>query len=147
LNRMGPNLKQTRRSTEVSFVAPSPSPTSSPSNSPGVESSNTLLSCNPGESSSESVGESGLGHETDSDGLKGAESDVGEELSDGGGTEIDGLSVLPGGLDTIVVDGGLLPELVTSELEGSLDRVSDLFDKEGAKREGDDESSRSELCR
>lgn len=97
----------------------------------GVEAGDSLLLEDSGESSSESVGERRLGHESDSDGLERAEGNVGEELGDGGGSEVDGLSVLSGSLDTVVVDGGLLPELVTSELERSLDRVSDLKNSKG----------------
>lgn len=78
----------------------------------GVESSDTLLPEDSGESTSESVGKGRLGDESDSDGLKGAEGNVGEELGNGGGSEVDGLSVLSSSLDTVVVDGLLLPELV-----------------------------------
>jgi hypothetical protein len=81
----------------------------------GVETTETLLSRDSSESTGETVGEGGLGDESDSDGLEGAEGDVGEELSDGGGSEVDGLSVLSGSLDTVVVDGLLLPELVCTE--------------------------------
>lgn len=56
-----------------------------------------------------------------------AKGNVGEELGDGRGTKVDGLAVLAGSLNTVVVDGLLLPELVTAELESTLDRVADLM--------------------
>jgi hypothetical protein len=66
-----------------------------------------------------------------------AKGNVGEELGDGRGTEVDGLAVLAGSLDTVVVDGLLLPELVTAELEGTLDRVADLMGRGHKKIVGD----------
>lgn len=48
--------------------------------SPSVESSDTLLASDAGESTTETVGESGLRDETDADSLEGAEGNVGSEL-------------------------------------------------------------------
>ena len=90
----------------------------------GVEAANTLLTGDAEEARGETVGERGLRDETDTGGLEGAEGNVGEELGDTRGTEVDGLAVLRGLLDTEVVDGLLLPELVSTELEGTLDGVT-----------------------
>jgi hypothetical protein len=66
-----------------------------------------------------------------------AERNVGEELGDGRGTEVDGLTVLSGLVNAEDVDSLLLPELVTSELEGTLDGVTDDGGAEtGEKRAG-----------
>lgn len=89
-----------------------------------VESTNTLVLHDLGETTKETVGELGLRDETDTGGLERAEGNVGEELGDTRGTEVDGLTVLRGGLDTEVVNGLLLPELVSTELEGTLDGVT-----------------------
>jgi hypothetical protein len=106
----------------------------------GVEGSGTLFPQDTAETADETVGESGLRNETDTGSLEGAEGNVGKELGDGGGTEVDGRPVLTGLLETESVDGLLLPELVTgcqlgylrrrgnsspSELEGTLNRVTD----------------------
>ena len=91
----------------------------------GVESAGALLSEDSEETAGKAVGEARLGDESDSGGLKRAEGNVGEELGDTGGTEVDGLSVLSSSVNADVVDGLLLPELVTTELEGSLDGVTD----------------------
>lgn len=90
----------------------------------GVEAADTLLTGDAEEARGEAVGERGLRDETDTGGLEGAESNVGEELGDTRGTEVDGLAVLRGLLDTEVVDGLLLPELVSTELQGTLDGVT-----------------------
>ena len=76
------------------------------------------------EAADQTVGETGGRDETNTGGLEGAESDGGEELGAGGGDGVDGRSVLAGPLDTEQVDGLLLKELVTAELEGALDEVA-----------------------
>ena len=91
----------------------------------GVEGTGTLLSEDSEETTGETVGKGGLGDESDSGGLEGAEGNVGEELGDTGSSEVDGLSVVSGSVNAEDVDGLLLPELVTSELEGTLDGVTD----------------------
>lgn len=91
----------------------------------GVEGSGTFLPQNPKETTGKTVGERWLRDKPDSSGLKGTESNVGEELGDGRGTKVDGLSVLTGLVDTNEVNGLLLPKLVTTELEGTLDGVTD----------------------
>jgi hypothetical protein len=55
-----------------------------------------------GESSEKSGGELGLGNETNTGGLKGAEGNVGEELSKSGGGKVDGGAVLLGGLVSLL---------------------------------------------
>jgi hypothetical protein len=68
--------------------------------SPGVEGSRTLLTKDAGETAGETVGERRLGDESDTGRLEGAERNVGEELGDGRGTEVDGT------LDGVTDDGG-----------------------------------------
>lgn len=79
----------------------------------GVEGTGTLLPQDSEETARETGSERGLRDETDSGGLKGTQGNVGEELGNGGSSEVDGLSVVSGSVDTEVVDGLLLPELVT----------------------------------
>lgn len=90
----------------------------------GVESADALILRDLGESREEAGSELGLGNETDASGLERAESDIGEELGEGGGGEVDGSAVLGRVLNTEKVDGLLLEKLVTSELEGSLEEVA-----------------------
>lgn len=80
---------------------------------PGVEGERALLLEDSAKAADETVGERGLRDETDSGRLERAERNVGEELGNGRGTEVDGLSVLTRLVDTKVVDRLLLPELVT----------------------------------
>ena len=89
-----------------------------------VESANTLGLEDLAETTDQTVGELGVGNEADTGGLKGAESDVSDELSAGGGTEVDSGAVVGGGLVAEGVDGLLLEELVSSELEGTLEEVT-----------------------
>ena len=100
----------------------------------GVEGTGTLLSEDTEETTGETVGERRLGDKTDTGSLKRAEGNVGEELGDTRGTEVDGLSVLTGSVDTDGVDGLLLPELVTSELKRTLDGVTDNGGTETGKK-------------
>lgn len=90
-----------------------------------VEGTNTLLAEDTEETTDKTVSESGLRDETDTGSLEGAEDNVGEELGNTRRSEVDGLTVLGSLLDAKVVNGGLLPELVTTELEGTLERVAD----------------------
>ena len=70
------------------------------------------------------LGKGGLGNETDTGGLKGAESNIGEELGSTGRGEVDGGTVVGSSLVAKGVDGLLLEELVTTELEGTLEKVT-----------------------
>lgn len=89
-----------------------------------VESAETLLPVDLGETADQTASESGLRDETDTGGLEGAEGNVGEELGAGGGSEVDGGAVVGGALVAEEGDGLLLEELVTAELEGTLEEVT-----------------------
>lgn len=89
-----------------------------------VERGNTLGLHDLGETADETVGEGWVGNETDTCGLERAKRDVGEELSTSGGSKVDSRAVLGGALVTNKVDSLLLEELVTSELEGTLQEVT-----------------------
>jgi len=90
----------------------------------GVESANTFLPQDLPETADQTVGEGGLGDEADTGSLKGAEGNVSEELSSGSGGEVDGSAVVGGSLITECVDALLLEELVSSELESTLEEVT-----------------------
>jgi len=70
------------------------------------------------------VGEIGLRDESDSAGFVGAEEDISDALSHGGGGKVDAGSVSPGSLVSHGLDESGLEELDSSELEPSLDEVS-----------------------
>lgn len=89
-----------------------------------VESANTLSAEDLAETTNQTIGELGVGDETDTGGLERAEGDVSDELGAGGGTEVDGSAVVGGCLVAKHVDGLLLEELVSSELEGTLEEVT-----------------------
>ena len=90
----------------------------------GVESTDTLLLEDLGETAHETGSEGRLGDQTDTGGLKRAETDVSNELSGGGGSEVDSGAVVGSRLEAKEVDGLLLEELVTTELQGTLDEVT-----------------------
>jgi len=90
----------------------------------GVESTETLVLDNLAETRDETVGVGGLRDETDTGGLKRAEGDIGEELSSGGRGQVDSSSVLGGGLVAESVNPLLLEELVTTELQSTLEEVT-----------------------
>lgn len=90
----------------------------------GVETGETLLLHDTAETAEETAGEGGLGDETDTGGLERAEGNVSHELSAGGGGKVDGGAVVGGSLEAELVDGLLLEELVTTELEGTLEEVT-----------------------
>lgn len=89
-----------------------------------VESANTLVLQHLGETTNETVGIGWLRDKTDTGGLERAESDIGEELGKSGGTKVDSCSVLTSSLVTKEVDGLLLEQFITSELEGTLKEVT-----------------------
>lgn len=89
-----------------------------------VESTKTLLLGDPGETRDETGSEGGLGNETDTGGLERAEGNVGKELSAGGGGEVDGGAVVGSVLVAEEANGLLLEELVTTELQGTLEEVT-----------------------
>lgn len=89
-----------------------------------VESTDTLMLQDLAESTGQTVGESGFRYETDTGSLKGAESDISDEFSASGGGQVDGGTVVGGSLVAESVDGLLLEELITTELEAPLQEVS-----------------------
>ena len=89
-----------------------------------VEGAEALLLSDPGEATNKAVGEGGLGNETNTGGLERAEGEISEELSAGGGGEVDGSAVVGSGLVAEEADGLLLEELVTTELQGTLEEVA-----------------------
>jgi hypothetical protein len=90
----------------------------------GVEGTDTLVLQHLAETRDETAGVGGLGNETDTGSLKGAQSNVGKELGAGGGTEVDESAGVGGSLVAKGVDGLLLEQLVTTELEGTLEEVT-----------------------
>lgn len=92
-----------------------------------VESADTLVLEDLAEAADETAGELGLGDETDTGGLQGAQGDIGEELSSGRRGEVDSGAVVGGGLQAELVDPLLLEELVTTELEGTLQEVTGSY--------------------
>lgn len=89
-----------------------------------VEGTNTLVLQDLGETTDETVGKGWVTNKTDTGSLERAEGNVGEELSNTGGSEVDGSAVVGGGLVADQVDGLLLEELITTELEGTLEEVT-----------------------
>lgn len=89
-----------------------------------VESTNTLGIEDLAETANQTVGEARCRDETDTGSLERAESNGGEELGAGGRDGVDSGTVLAGSLKTKEVDRLLLEELITTELEGSLDEVT-----------------------
>lgn len=90
----------------------------------GVESTDTLVLEHLAETTDQAIGVGGLRDETDTSSLKGAESDISEELGGTSGGEVDSGTVVGGSLEAEEVDGLLLEELVTTELEGALEEVT-----------------------
>lgn len=90
----------------------------------GVQSANTLSGGDLAEAAHQTRGVGGLRDETDTSGLERAERNVGKELSGGGGGQVDTGAVVGGVLVADQVDRLLLEELVTSELEGTLEEVT-----------------------
>jgi hypothetical protein len=89
-----------------------------------VESTDTLVLEHLGETTDETVGVGRLRDETDTGSLKRAEGDISEELGGTGRGEVDGSAVVGGSLITELVDALLLEELVSAELEGTLEEVT-----------------------
>lgn len=89
-----------------------------------VEGTDTLVLQDLAESTDKTVGKGRVGNETNTGGLKRAQGDVSEELSAGGRGEVDSSAVVAGRLVADHVDGLLLEELVSSELEGTLEEVT-----------------------
>lgn len=104
-----------------------------------VEGGEALLLEDATEARDKAGSEGGLGDQTNTGGLKGAEGEISEELGAGGGGEVDGGAVVGSGLVAEESNGLLLEELVTTELQGTLEEVT----SEG--RAGTSEESASAL--
>lgn len=89
-----------------------------------IEGTDTLRLEHLAEATDQTAGIGGLRDETDTGSLERAESNVGEELGSGGGGQVDTSAVVGGVLVADQVDGLLLEELVSSELEGTLQEVT-----------------------
>eukprot|EP01137_Pigoraptor_chileana_P017996 Opistho-2@76835 len=83
-----------------------------------------LLTCEAGEAANESVGEGRLRHKANARGLQRAQRNVCEKLGNRRRCKVHGSAVVRRKLHAKVVNRRLLPELVASELEGSLEEVS-----------------------
>lgn len=90
----------------------------------GVESTDTLVLQHLGETTNETVGIGRLRDETDTGSLERAEGNVGEELGGGRGGQVDGSAVVGGSLKAELVNELGLEELVTTELESTLQEVT-----------------------
>lgn len=102
-----------------------------------VESTNTLGLEDLAETANQTVGKARRRDKADTGSLERAESNRGEELGAGGRDGVDSGTVLAGSLKTEEVDRLLLEELITTELEGSLDEVT----SEGWAEAGQESSS------
>lgn len=89
-----------------------------------VECTKTLLRGDLAEARDEAAGEGRFGDETDTGGFERAKGNIGEEFGASGGCEVDGSSVVAGGLVAEQVDRLLLEELITAELECTLQEVA-----------------------
>lgn len=89
-----------------------------------VESTDTLLLEDTTEAAQQTASEGGLGDKTNTGGLERAKGDVGHELGASRRGEVDGSTVVGSSLVAKGVDGLLLEELVTTELEGTLQEVT-----------------------
>ena len=89
-----------------------------------VESTETFVLEHLGHTTDQTIGIGRLRDETDTGSLKRAEGDIGEELSAGRRTKVDSGTVFSSGLITENVNGLLLEELVTTELESALEEVT-----------------------
>lgn len=89
-----------------------------------VEGTETIILQDLAETIKQAIGVTWVRDETDTGGLKWAEGDISEELGGSGRGEVDGGSVVRGSLETQLRDGERLEELVTSELESTLEEVT-----------------------
>ncbi|KAI6756701.1 hypothetical protein HG530_011299 [Fusarium avenaceum] len=89
-----------------------------------VESTEALVLDNLAEARDETAGVGRLRDETDTGGLERAQGDIGEELGSGGRGQVDSSSVLRSSLVAEGINPLLLEELVSSELQGTLEEVT-----------------------
>ena len=90
----------------------------------GVEGANSLSGQDLSEAINETPSVAGSRDETDTGSLQGAKGDGSEELGRSSGHGVHGGTVLTGLLKANEIDSLLLEELVTTELEGALDKVA-----------------------
>lgn len=90
----------------------------------GVESTDTLVLEHLGETTNETAGVGRLRDETDAGCLKRAKSDISEKFGRGGRGEVDSSAVLGSRLVSEKIDPLLLEELVTTELQSTLEEVA-----------------------
>jgi hypothetical protein len=89
-----------------------------------VEGTDTFSLEDLAEAANQAVGKGRLRDETDTGSLERAEGDIREELGASSGGEVDSSAVVGGGLVADQVNGLLLEQLVSSELEGTLEEVT-----------------------
>lgn len=89
-----------------------------------VESTETIVLQDLGETTDQAIGIGWVRDETDTGGLEWTKGDVSEELGGGSGSEVDSGSVVGSSLETQLRDGERFEELVTSELESTLEEVT-----------------------
>jgi hypothetical protein len=89
-----------------------------------VEGTDTLVLQDLGHPADEAIGKARLRHKADTGGLEWAQSDISEEFCSGSGGEVDGGTVVGCGLDADFVDELLLEELITTELECTLQEIT-----------------------
>lgn len=104
-----------------------------------VEGGKALLLEDATEARNKAGSEGRLGDQTNTGGLKRAEGEISEELGASSGGEVDGGAVVGSGLVAEETNGLLLEELVTTELQGTLEEVT------GEGRAGASEESASAL--
>lgn len=90
----------------------------------GVESANTFSLHNLAKTAKKTASECGFRHKTNTGSLKRTKSDVGEEFSGSGRSQVDRSTIVRGSLVTKVIDRLLLEEFITSKLEGTLEEVA-----------------------
>lgn len=89
-----------------------------------VEGTETIVLQDLGKPTNQAIGVAWVRDEADTGGLEWAKGDISEKLGGSGGGEVDGGSVVGGSLETQLRDGERLEELVTSELESTLEEVT-----------------------
>lgn len=84
---------------------------------------NTLFTCKTHEGRDQATRKVRLRDETNPSGLKWAKCNISKELGDGGRAEVNEVAVVLRIFEADVFYSGLLPEFVTTELEGALDCI------------------------
>lgn len=89
-----------------------------------VEGTNTLVLEDLSETTDQTVGKGRLGDKTDTGSLERAEGNGGKELGTGSRSRVDKSTVLASGLETEHFDRLLLEELISTELECTLEEIT-----------------------